>query len=130
MSDFQRPRNGGAAAVARLERNRARWSDALARDQHSRAASRPGLGSLLLGLNTQPWVSAVSTVWMAWRRRDRPGSIGPAGALPPSTPPEAHRAGITGLIKRHPLLALGVVFAVALALNARRSHPPGPPRPH
>ncbi len=130
MSDFQRPRDDGAAAVVRLERNRARWSDALTRDLDSRAASRPGLGSLLLGLNTQPWVSAVSAVWMAWRRRDRPGSIGPTSTLPTPGPPETTRAGISGLIKRHPLLTLGVVFAVALALNARRSRTSGPPRPH
>lgn len=129
MSGFQRPRNDGAGAIARLDRNRLRWSEALAKDKETRAASRPGLGTVLLGLNAQPWLSTLSALWLSWRRRDRSGARAANHTTPAPLPGDRARGGVTGLIKRHPLIAAGLVCTILLALKARRAHPPGPHAP-
>ncbi len=76
-------------AVARLQRSRDRWQLTMDRDPPAGMAQPRGvLGAVLQGLGGQPWLSAASALWLAWRRRQpahgplqpASGQRGPAGA--------------------------------------------------
>lgn len=83
-------------ALARLQHSREHCLRTLDRDHRSRPARAPGaLGGLFQGLGSapwQPWLSTASAVWLAWRRR-RPAPPAPAAGR--SRWP---RAGVAGAI--------------------------------
>lgn len=111
-------------AIARLQHSRERWRHTL--DQDSRARSARPLGAvsgLLQGLGAQPWqpwLSAASALWLAWRRR----RTGPA-----ARPPEPLAAPLAGGTRwRRNVVALSVLAATCVALLWwRRRHRPTPP---
>ncbi len=115
-------------AVARLQRSRDRWQLTMDRDLPAGMAQPRGmLGAMLQGLGGQPWLSAASALWLAWRRR-QPGP-GPVQASMRQRGPTGARLRPTRL---WPLAATAVIAGVMAGVmwwrhrpqSADRSNPP------
>ncbi|OSZ65809.1 hypothetical protein [Hydrogenophaga sp. IBVHS2] len=83
-------------ALERLQHSRVQWLRTLDQDTRSRSGGAPGaLGSLFQGLGSapwQPWLSAVSALWLAWQRHR---------AAPPAVATSRRRwpsAGVVGAV--------------------------------